>query len=123
MKKRVLVVDDSEIVLAKAREALTAGGYEVCTAISAAAADSYIYGDSRPDIIVLDVMMPMLDGDKKAKLLKGDDLAKDIPILLLSSKNEEELVRLVAESGADGFIRKPFTFGEMIETIKVTLNN
>jgi CheY-like chemotaxis protein len=121
MKKRVLVVDDSEIVLAKAQEALTAGGYEVCTAASAAGADSYIYGDARPDIIILDVMMPQLDGDKKAKLLKGDDLTRDIPILLLSSKNEEELARLVAESGADGFIRKPFTYREMIESIKGTL--
>ena len=66
-------------------------------------------------------MMPVLDGDKKAKLLKGDDLTRDIPILLLSSKNEEELARLVAESGADGFIRKPFTYREMIEAIKTAL--
>jgi CheY-like chemotaxis protein len=121
MKKRVLVVDDSEIVLAKAHEALTAGGYEVSTALSAAAADRYIYGDSRPEIIILDVMMPVLDGDKKAKLLKGDDLTRDIPILLLSSKNEEELARLVAESGANGFIRKPFTYREMIGAIKTAL--
>jgi DNA-binding response OmpR family regulator len=121
MKKRVLVVDDSEIVLAKAHEALTAGGYEVSTALSAAAADRYIYGDSRPDIIILDVMMPILDGDKKAKILKGDDFSRDIRILLLSSKNEEELARLVAESGADGFIRKPFTYREMIEAVKITL--
>ena len=123
MKKRVLVVDDSEIVLEKALEALTAGGYEVRTACSAAAADIYIYGDSRPDIIILDVMMPMLDGDKKAKLLKGDDLARDIPILLLSSKHEEELARMVAESGADGFIRKPFTYRELNESIEAALRH
>ena len=120
MKKRVLVVDDSEVVLERAREALTAGGFEVYTAISAAAADRYIYGDLRPDMIILDVMMPVLDGDKKAKLLKGDDLTRKIPILLLSSKNEEELARLAAESGADGIIRKPFTYREMIEKIKIT---
>jgi len=123
MNKRVLVVDDSELVLVKAREALAAGGYAVYTAISAAAADSYIYGEARPDIIILDVMMPMLDGDKKAKLLKGDDLVRDIPVLLLSSKNEEELNRLAAESGADGYIRKPFTFRELVDKIELTLKN
>lgn len=123
MKKRVLIVDDSEIVLAKASEALVSRGYEVCTALSAAAADTYIYGDPRLDIIVLDVMMPMLDGDKKAKMLKADVLVKAIPILLLSSKNEEELARLARESGADGFIRKPFTFRELIEKIEITLKS
>jgi CheY-like chemotaxis protein len=122
MKKRVLVVDDSDIVLAMASEALVSGGYEVLSAVSAAAADTYIYGDLRPDIIILDVMMPMLDGDKKARILKADDLVRDIPILLLSSKSEEELVRLATESGADGYIRKPFTFKELIEKIEVALN-
>jgi DNA-binding response OmpR family regulator len=123
MKKRVLVVDDSEIVLEKVCEALVSGGYEVITALSAAAADTYIYGDSRPDIIILDVMMPMLDGDKKAKLLKADDLTRDIPVLLLSSKNETELAILAHEAGADGFIRKPFTFRELLEKIENTLQN
>jgi DNA-binding response OmpR family regulator len=68
-------------------------------------------------------MMPMLDGDKKAKILKSDDLTRDIPILLLSSKNEEELSRLTAESGANGFIRKPFTFRELLEKIENALKN
>lgn len=119
MKKRVLVVDDSDIVLAMATEALVSGGYAVDTAVSAAEADVYIYGEARPDLIILDVMMPMLDGDKKAKLLKGDESVRDIPVLLLSSKSEDELVRLSAESGANGYIRKPFTFRELVD--KVTL--
>jgi len=121
MRKRVLVVDDSEIVLAKATEALAAGGYEVSTATGAAAADSYIYGVNRPDIIIMDVMMPMMDGDKKAQLLKADSLAADIPILLLSSKAEEELVRLATEAGAQGYIRKPFTYRELLGKIEATL--
>lgn len=123
MAKRVLVVDDSEIVLEKAREALTAEGYVVNTALSATDADRFINGDSKPDIIILDVMMPMMDGDKKAKLLKMDTSTKDIPILLLSSKSEDDLARLVAESGADGFIRKPFSFGELVEQIEAMLSH
>lgn len=118
MRKRVLVVDDSEIVIEKASEALSAKGYEVLTALSAHSADRFIYSDKRPDIIIMDVMMPMLDGDKKTRMLKDDATVCDIPVLLLSSKTESELVKLAAESGADGFIRKPFTFREMIEKIE-----
>lgn len=108
MKQRILVVDDSEIALGMAREALEAGGFEVVTALDAKAADKYIFCDDQPDLIILDVMLPMLDGDKKAKMLKKNELTRHIPILLLSSKPEEELRWLVSESGADGFIRKPF---------------
>lgn len=121
MKKRVLVVDDSDIVLSKATEALTAAGFTVFTAESAAAADGTIYGAAKPDLIIIDVMMPQLDGDKKAKILKGDTQVSDIPILLMSTKSEGELARLVTESGADGFVRKPFVYRELIEKIEETL--
>ena len=120
MIKRVLVVDDSKIVLEKALEALGCRGYEVSTALGADAADAIIYSSSRPDIIILDVMMPVLDGDKKAGILKADDSTKEIPILLMSSKPEDELATLAAESGADGYIRKPFTSEEMISKIEST---
>lgn len=119
--KRVLVVDDSEIVLVKAVEALGCCGYEVSTALNADAADVIIYSSSRPDIIILDVMMPVLDGDKKARILKSDDATKGIPILLMSSKPEDELAALASESGADGYLRKPFSSDEMVQKIETTL--
>ncbi|HEX8960905.1 MAG TPA: response regulator [Geobacteraceae bacterium] len=121
MKKRVLVVDDSEIVLAMAREALENGGFEVVTATNAMEANNYIFSKRKPDLIVLDVMLPMIDGDKKAKMLRENDDTKDIPILLLSSKPEDELRRLVRESGADGFIRKPFAHRQMVAMIEETI--
>lgn len=117
-KKRILVVDDSEIVLAMAREALEEAGFEVVTAFNAMEANSYIYSRRKPDLIILDVMLPMLDGDKKAKMLKEDELTREIPILLLSSKPEDELGRLVRESGADGFIRKPFVNLQMVSRVE-----
>jgi len=118
MRKKVLVVDDSRIVLEKALEALDCRGYEVFTAPSADAADAIIYSSARPDIIILDVMMPVLDGDKKARILKSDDSTKEIPILLMSSKPEDELAVLASESGSDGYIRKPFTSNEMVLKIE-----
>lgn len=121
MKKRVLVVDDSEIVLGKASEALVEGGYDVNTALGAMEADVYLYGTNRPDLVILDVMMPQIDGDKKAKLLKRDDRTKDIPILLLSSKSEDELLSLAREACCDGFIRKPFTADQLVAKVAETL--
>ena len=119
-KKRVLVVDDSEIVLAAAREALEEG-FEVVTALNALEADKYIVCKDKPDIIVLDVMLPMLDGDKKAKMLKENELTRSIPILLLSSKPESVLRRLVEESGSDGFVRKPFSNRQLVTKIREAL--
>lgn len=118
MSKKVLVVDDSEIVLEKAREALDAKGYEVVTASSAQDADRFIYSAKMPDVIIMDVMMPTMEGDRKTRILKEDVSTRNIPVLLLSSKSENELGQLVSESGADGFIRKPFTFREMVEKIE-----
>jgi CheY-like chemotaxis protein len=118
MKKRVLVVDDSEIVLQKAVEALSGECYELLTALNVFEADRYIFSDKRPDVIIMDVMMPMLDGDKKTRMLKDDPLTSEIPVLLLSSKTEMELVILVSESGANGFIRKPFTFRDIVNAVE-----
>lgn len=121
MKKQILVVDDSEIVLAMAREALEEGGYEVVTALDTTEADDFIFATPAPDLIVLDIMLPLLDGDKKAKMLKEDERTRAIPILLLSSKQEEELSWLVKESGADGYIRKPFGHAQLVSKIREML--
>ena len=118
MKKTILVVDDSEIVLAMAREALEDGGFEVVTALDTKESDTYIFDAKQPDVIILDVMLPGLDGDKKAKLLKANDLTRHIPILLLSSKPEDELRTLAKESGADGFIRKPFGHRQLVVAVE-----
>lgn len=118
MNKRILVVDDSEVVLAVTREALEKAGFEAFGALDADDADTYIFSLNRPDLIVMDVMLPVLDGDKKAKMLKENEQTRDIPILLLSSKPENELRQLMKETGAEGYIRKPFTDREMVEKIE-----
>jgi two-component system, OmpR family, alkaline phosphatase synthesis response regulator PhoP len=117
-KQKILIVDDSELVLAMARDALEEAGYEVCTATNGIEANSFIFSKNRPDLIILDVMLPMLDGNKKAKLLKEKEFSKQIPILLISSKSEEDLTRLTAEAGVDGFIRKPFTNAGIVASVK-----
>lgn len=117
-KQKILIVDDSELVLAMARDALEEAGYEVFTATNGIEANSYIFSKNKPDMIILDVMLPMLDGNKKAKLLREKEFSKQIPILLISSKSEEELTRLTAEAGVDGFIRKPFTNTGIVASVR-----
>lgn len=120
-KPTILIVDDSALVLEMARDYLERGGYSVLTAASGIEANRYIFGTPRPDLIILDVMLPMLDGNKKAKLLKEKDSSRDIPIYLLSSKTEEELRNLMSEAGADGFIRKPFTQAQITAKVAEAL--
>jgi two-component system, OmpR family, alkaline phosphatase synthesis response regulator PhoP len=117
-KQRILIVDDSELVLVMARDALEEAGFEVFTATNGIEANSYIFSVNKPDLIILDVMLPMLDGNKKAKLLREKEFSREIPILLLSSKSEDELRRLTAEAGADGFIRKPFTSAGIVASVR-----
>lgn len=121
-KHRILIVDDSELVLAMARDALEGAGYEVFTATNGIEANSYIFSVHKPDLIILDVMLPMLDGNKKAKLLREKEFSREIPILLLSSKGEDELQRLTVEAGADGFIRKPFTNERIVASVREFLD-
>jgi two-component system, OmpR family, alkaline phosphatase synthesis response regulator PhoP len=120
--KKILVIDDSELVLAMASDALKSAGYEVFTATNGIEANSFIFSTTnRPDLIIIDIMMPLLDGNKKAKILKEKDFSKDIPIMFISSKSEAELEKLVEESGADGYICKPFTNQGIVSSVRKVL--
>ena len=122
MSKKILIVDDSPLTLAMASDALEGTGFDVFTATNGIEANSYIFSTSnRPDLIILDIMMPLLDGNKKAKILKEQDFSKDIPIMFISSKSEDELVKLVEEAGADGYICKPFTPQSMVNSVRKVL--
>lgn len=123
MEKTVLIIDDSELVLAMAKDALEDAGYRVETATNGIEANRFIFSKSKPDLIIMDIMMPMLDGNKKAKILKENEMSRDIPILLLSSKSEEELRALCAEAGADGYIVKPFSPVEITSKVRKCLSS
>jgi len=122
MAKKILVIDDSPLVLAMASDALQAAGFEVFTATNGIESNSYIFSTTnRPDLIILDIMMPLLEGNKKAKILKEKEFSKDIPILFISSKDKAELAKLVAEAGVEGYICKPFSPDEIVGSVKKAL--
>jgi len=116
--KRVVVIDDSKLVLAVAADALEGAGFEVITTDSGIEANRYIYAPRRPDLILIDVMMPMLNGDRKVRLLKERESSRNIPILLMSTKPREELENLARTSGADGYIQKPFNDNSLVQQVE-----
>jgi len=117
-KKRIVVIDDSPLVLAMATDALESAGFEVLATDSGIEANQYIYSSRRPDLILIDVMMPMLNGDRKVRLLKERESSRHIPVILMSTKTSEELQELVDASGADGLIQKPFDEASLIGKIR-----
>ena len=121
MQNTILIIDDSELVLTMAKDALEEAGYLVLTATNGIEANRYIFSKSKPNLIIMDVMMPMLDGNKKAKILKENEMSRDIPILLLSSKSEQEMQLLVEEAGADGYLLKPFSPIEIASKVRKCL--
>ncbi|QXE91777.1 response regulator [Geomonas subterranea] len=121
MREKILIIDDSELVLAMAKDALDQAGYQVVTATNGIEANRFIFSKDKPDLIIMDIMMPMLDGNKKAKLLKENEVSRDIPILLLSSKSEGEMRQLVDEAKANGYILKPFTPGQITDAVRAAL--
>ena len=121
MAKHIVIIDDCRVTLAMLTDMLEDGGFRVSTAEDSVYSNHLIYNSSPPDLILLDVMLPFMAGDKKAKLLKTRDKSRDIPILLISSKGEEELLQLVARSGANGFLKKPFSADKLLNTVHTYL--
>lgn len=118
MAKHIVIIDDCRVTLAMLTDMLEDAGFRVSTAEDSVYSNHLIYNSSPPDLILLDVMLPYMAGDKKAKLLKERDKSRDIPVLLISSKEEQELLQLVARSGANGFLRKPFSAATLLNTVQ-----
>lgn len=116
-QKKIVVIDDCVLHLQMVRDILEPVGYEVLTADSSIAANAYIYTTPPPDLLLVDVEMPMLNGAEKVRLLKRREKSRDIPTLLVSAKDPEEMAVLAKESGAEGFLCKPLEKERLISAI------
>lgn len=116
--QHILVIDDDPVVLAMAQDFLEEAGYRVSTAKDAIYSNDVIYGVDPPDLILMDVMMPLMSGDKKVRALKRRDRSSTIPVLLISGKEESELQRLAGEVGADGYLTKPFNAAKLVDSVR-----
>ena len=105
--RRILVVDDSAAVVKLLEAELVAKGHEVLTATSADAATKIILKKkTRPDVVMLDVHMPGINGEEFCRFVKTNSLFAGIQVILCSGEEEAELARIAAAAGADGYVRK-----------------
>ncbi len=104
-KKKILVIDDDETLLATTRELLRREGYDVFTHKIAFGATSVI-DIIKPDLVLLDINMPGLAGDRLAYLLRSNEMTKDAPIIFFSSNDEDTLRRAVSVNKVRGYIPK-----------------
>ena len=100
---RILAVDDSPTILEMIKAILVAGGYDVITASDGAEALETARTES-PDLILLDVMLPKLDGYRVCRLLKFDQKHKNIPIIMLTAKTEEQAMATGIRTGANQYL-------------------
>lgn len=114
-RRRLLIVDDSEIVARLLREELEAKGFEIHYALDAEKATSIILKrQTRPDLILLDINMPKVDGAQFCRFVKKNEMFRSIKVIFCSGEDREKMKRLVAECGADGFISKDEFLGKWI---------
>lgn len=120
MKQRILVVDDEPDVLELVEYNLSGAGYSVITAADGAEAMAKIR-THQPDLVILDVMMPEMDGTEVCKVLRRDPATADIPIILLTARAGEIDRVLGFELGADDYVTKPFSPRELVLRVKSLL--
>jgi two-component system phosphate regulon response regulator PhoB len=119
-KAKILIVDDEEDILELVRYNLTREGFATISAASGEAALKLVRNEP-PDLIILDLMLPGVDGLEVARRIKGDSDLRNIPIVMLTAKGEEADVVTGLELGADDYIIKPFSPKIMIARIKTVL--
>jgi DNA-binding response OmpR family regulator len=113
-RRRLLLVDDSATTTFILSQALTAKGFEVHTAESAEQATRIILRkETRPDLVLLDVQMPHVNGEQFCRFIKGNSLFAGIKVLLCSSTEPAELKRICREAGADGYLPKDAVLSQL----------
>ena len=118
--KRILIVEDEQPIREMVMFALAGAGYEVQEAADARQAQINIT-ERLPDLILLDWMLPGLSGIDYARRLKKDELTRELPVIMLTARAEEEDKVQGLESGADDYITKPFSPRELVARIQAVL--
>ena len=122
VKNRILVVEDQAAIVEMVRMRLEANNYEVITAGDGQEGLDKARKEN-PHLIILDVMLPKMDGYKVCQLLKADPRYKKIPIIISTGRTQQELQKLGKEVGADAYISKPFEAQLLLSKIKLLLEN
>ncbi len=117
MARKILAVDDEKHIVRLVQINLQKEGYEVATASTGREALERV-GEFAPDLIVMDVMMPEMDGFEALKKLKENPATRDIPVIMLTAKAQDADVFRGWQSGADLYLTKPFNPAELLSFVK-----
>ncbi len=118
--KRILVVEDEQPIREMISFALASAGFDIDEAGDSRQAQMAI-ANHRPDLVLLDWMLPGTSGIDYARRLKKEELTRELPIILLTARAEEEDKVLGLEAGADDYITKPFSPRELVARIRAVM--
>ena len=116
-KKKVLIVEDEESLLKLESILLTSKGYAVKAVANGQAALDAL-DEELPDLVLLDIMLPEMDGFEVCRRIKESEATKHIPVVMLTAKKSREDMARGEKVGADWYITKPFKSAMVIETIQ-----
>jgi len=119
-KRKILIVEDDRDIVEMIEYNLIAEGYEVVSAFTGKDGVTLAKRE-QPDLVILDIMLPVMDGFEVCKALKNEDATAHIPIIILSAKSQEADKVVGLELGADDYVTKPFSPRELVARIKVIL--
>ena len=119
-KRKILFVDDEPDLVQLVSLRLQAGGYEVAVARDGQEALDQVK-KVQPDLIILDLMLPKIEGYKVCRLLKFDERYKGIPVLIFTARAQAEDIQMAMECGADAYLTKPFEVEALLGKLKELL--
>ena len=120
MRGKILIVDDEPAIRQMVSLALSQANYDCLEAADTAEAQTKILAD-KPDLILLDWMLPKVSGMDYARQLRREKLTEDIPVIMLTARTEEEDKVKGLDSGVDDYITKPFSTRELLARIRALL--
>ena len=119
-KEKILVIDDEPQLVDMVKMRLEANNYEVITAYDGEEAFRKAK-EIKPDLIILDLMLPKIDGYKVCRMLKFDERYRKIPIIMFTARAQESDMQMAKDVGADGYITKPFEPEVLLSKIRELL--
>lgn len=120
MNEKILIIDDEENIVELLKFNLELNGYQTDYAYDGKVAISKIK-EWNPELILLDIMLPGVDGITITQIIRSDDKLKNIPVIMMTAKSQDSDKFIGFESGADDYITKPFVVKEVIYRIKAVL--
>lgn len=122
-KKTIMIIDDDDNIRNLLKDFFIEQNFNIRTASSSVEAIQ-LMNSEYPDLILLDIMMPGMNGIEFAKVLKNKQDTQRIPIYFITARSDtEENMQQAYETGVEGYIKKPFRLSELMEMIKVSLGD